>query len=295
MVEGNASMYLGSPRMAEMVIGEKVTLEEMGGARMHSTVSGLSDLLVASDEDAIAAGRRYLSYFPQNWTEMPPPGPTRDARPPVPLERLVPEDEGRAFNMQQLIDGVIDAASFFEVKSLYAREIICGLARISGRVVGVVANQPMYKGGILFVDSADKAARFIWLCDAFNIPLLFLADGPGFMVGTAVERQGIIRHGAKMISAVAEATVPKISVIVRKAYGAGLYAMAGPGFEPDATIALPTAKIAVMGADAAVNAVYFNKLQAIEDEEERAAFVADKRREYEEDIDIMHLASENVV
>src|SRR5437660_648046 len=139
--------------------------------------------------------------------------------PPVALDTLVPEDEGRAFNMQQLVDGVIDAASFFEVKSLYAKEIICGLARLDGRVVGVVANQPMHKGGILFVDSADKAARFIWLCDAFNIPLLFLADVPGFMIGTAVERQGIIRHGAKMIAAVAESTVPKISVIVRKAYG----------------------------------------------------------------------------
>src|SRR3984893_12672449 len=214
MVEGNASMYLGSPRMAEVVVGEKVTLEEMGGARMHCTVSGLADLLVASDQDAIAAGRRYLSYFPQNWTAMPDPGRAADARPPVPLDTLVPADEGRAFNMQQLIDGVIDAGSFFEIKPLYAKEIICGLARVDGRVVGVVANQPMHKGGILFVDSADKAARFIALCDAFNIPLLFLADVPGFMIGTAVERQGIIRHGAKMIAAVSESTVPKISVIV---------------------------------------------------------------------------------
>ena len=161
--------------------------------------------------------------------------------------------------------------------------------------MGIVANQPMQKGGVLFVDSADKAARFIWLCDAFNIPLVFLADVPGFMIGTAVERQGIIRHGAKMITAVSEATVPKFSVIVRKAYGAGLYAMAGPGFEPDATIALPTARIAVMGPQPAVNAVYFNKIQAIEDEAEREAFVAEKRREYEEDIDILHLAAENVV
>src|SRR6184192_99468 len=254
MVEGNASMYLGSPRMAEMVIGEKVTLEEMGGARMHSTVSGLSDLLVSTDEDAIAAGRRYLSYFPQNWTEAPARGPSLDARPPVPLDTLVPEDEGQAFNMRQLIDGVIDAGSFFEIKPLFAKEIICGLARIDGRVVGVVANQPMHKGGILFVDSADKAGRFIWLCDAFNIPLLFLADVPGFMIGTAVERQGIIRHGAKLIAAVAESTVPKISVIVRKAYGAGLYAMAGPAYEPNATLALPTAMIGVMGPSAAVNA-----------------------------------------
>src|SRR5947199_365751 len=156
----------------------------------------------------------------------------------------------------------------------------------SGRVVGVVANNSLHKGGVLFVDSADKATRFVQLCDAFNVPLLFLADVPGFMVGAAVEKQGIIRHGAKMITAISEATVPKICVVVRKAYGAGLYAMAGPGFEPDATIALPTAKIAVMGAEAAVNAVYANKIAAIADESERAAFVAAKREEYERDIDI---------
>src|SRR5207244_10324405 len=225
----------------------------------------------------------------------PQSGPSVEARPPVPLETLVPEDEGRAFNMQQLIDGVIDAGSFFEVKRLYATEVICGLARIDGRAVGVVANQPMHKGGILFVDSADKAARFIWLCDAFNIPLLFLSDVPGFMIGTAVERQGIIRHGAKMITAVSEATVPKFCVVVRKAYGAGLYAMAGPGFEPDATIALPTARIGVMGPEPAVNAVFFNKIQAIEDPAERARYVAERRAEYEADIDIVHLASENIV
>jgi methylmalonyl-CoA decarboxylase subunit alpha len=159
----------------------------------------------------------------------------------------------------------------------------------------VVANNPMFKGGVLFVDSADKATRFIQMCDAFNVPLLFLADVPGFMVGTAVERQGIIRHGAKMISAVSEATVPKICVVVRKAYGAGLYAMAGPGFEPDATLALPTAKIAVMGAEAAVNAVYFNKLAGIEDEAARAAETERLRREYDTDIDIIRLAGELVV
>src|SRR5437870_325446 len=294
MVEGNASMYLGSPRMAEMVIGEKVTLEEMGGARMHSTVSGLGDVLVASDDDAIEAGRRYLSYFPQNWTEIPHPGASVEARPPVPLETLVPEDEGRAFNMQQLIDGVIDEGSFFEVKKLYAKEIICGLARVDGRAVGVIANQPMHKGGILFVDSADKAARFIWLCDAFNLPLLFLADVPGFMIGTQVERQGIIRHGAKMIAAVAEATVPKISVIVRKAYGAGLYAMAGPAYDPDATLALPTAMIGVMGPSAAVNAVFYNKIQELP-EAERSAYVRRLQDEYREDIDLYRLASDLVI
>src|ERR1700737_2489453 len=265
-----------------------------GGARMHSTVSGVGDLLVASEEEAISAGRRYLSYVPQNWTETPAPGASVEAWSPVPLDTLVPEDEGRAFNMQQLIDGVIDEGSFFEIKKLYAKEIICGLARIDGQVVGVVANQSMQKGGILFVDSADKAARFIGLCDAFNVPLLFLADVPGFMIGTAVERQGIIRHGAKMIAAVSEATVPKISVIVRKAYGAGLYAMAGPAYEPNATLALPTAQIAVMGPEAAVNAVYFNRIQELP-EEERAGFVSRLQDEYREDIDLYRLALALVV
>src|SRR6202171_4528993 len=260
----------------------------MRGARMRATLSGLADLLVASNEDAIAAGRHYLSYFPQDWTAMPSQGRAADARPPVPLDTLVPADEGRAFNMQQLIDGVIDEGSFFEIKKLYAREIICGLARIDGRVVGVIANQPMHRGGILFVDSADKAARFIWLCDAFNIPLLFLADVPGFMIGTAVERQGIIRHGAKMIGAGSESTVPKISVIVRKAYGAGLYAMAGPAFEPNATLALPTAMIGVMGPSAAVNAVFYNKIQELP-EAERPAYVKKLQEEYREDIDLYRL------
>ena len=170
-----------------------------------------------------------------------------------------------------------------------------GFGRLNGEVVGIVANNSLHKGGVLFVDSADKATRFVQLCDAFNVPLLFLSDVPGFMVGAAVEKQGIIRHGAKMITAISEATVPKICVVVRKAYGAGLYAMAGPGFDPDATIALPTAKIAVMGAEAAVNAVYANKIAALADDDERAAFVAAKREEYERDIDIVRLASELVV
>jgi acetyl-CoA carboxylase carboxyltransferase component len=173
--------------------------------------------------------------------------------------------------------------------------VTVGFAHLDGRAIGVVANNSLFKGGVLFVDSADKATRFVQLCDAFNVPLLFLSDVPGFMVGSAVEKQGIIRHGAKMISAVAEATVPKICVVVRKAYGAGLYAMAGPGFDPEATIALPTAKIAVMGAEAAVNAVYANKIAAIADPGERAAFVAAKRDEYERDIDVVRLASELVI
>ena len=294
MVEGNASMYLGSPRMAEMVIGEVTTLEEMGGARMHATVSGCGDNLAFDDEDALDQAKAFFSYLPSSWRDEPP---TYAAALPTRLlsAELVPPDEHVPFDMHDLIDGIVDAESFFEIKPLYAPEVIVGLGRLDGAPIGVVANNPAQLGGVLFVDSADKCTRFINLCDAFNVPLLFLADVPGFMVGTAVERQGMIRHGAKMVTAVSEATVPKISVIVRKAYGAGLYAMSGPAFDPEATIALPTAKIAVMGPEAAVNAVFANKIAAIDDPAEQEAFVAEQRRIYEEDVDLLRLASELVV
>jgi acetyl-CoA carboxylase carboxyltransferase component len=194
-----------------------------------------------------------------------------------------------------VIDAIVDRGTFLEIKKLFAREIVTGLARIEGRAVGIVANQPKWLGGVLFVDSADKAARFIGLCDAFGIPLLYLADVPGFMIGTKVERQGIIRAGAKMIAAVSEATVPKLAVVVRKAYGAGLYAMCGPAFEPDACIALPSASIAVMGPQAAVNAVYYNKIQEVDEGPARDAFVERLREEYRADIDIRKLASDLIV
>jgi acetyl-CoA carboxylase carboxyltransferase component len=296
MIEGNASMYLGSPRMAEMVIGEKVTLEEMGGAKMHCSVSGCGDVLCKTEEDAIAWARRYIGYLPVRHGD---PAPRAEARAPKSsgkrLEEIVPADENKAFDMMAVIHEIIDEGSWCEIKQLFAREILTGFARIEGRVVGIVANQPKWLGGVLFVDSADKAARFIWLCDAFDIPLLYLADVPGFMIGTKVERQGIIRAGAKMIAAVSEATVPKISVVVRKAYGAGLYAMCGPAFEPDACLALSSASIAVMGPQAAVNAVYYNKIQEIPAGPERDAYVAKLRDEYRADIDLMKLASELVI
>lgn len=295
MREGNASMYLGSPRMAQMVIGEEVTLEEMGGAKMHTGVSGCGHFLVSSDEDAIDLARRYLSYMPASWKEAAPTAPPAEPASGASASEIVPANEKDPFDVKDLIAALVDADSFLEVQERWAKELVVGYARLDGHVIGIVANQPKVKGGVLFVDSADKAARFIWTCNAFNVPLLFLADVPGFMIGKDVERQGIIRHGAKMISAVSEATVPKLSVIVRKAYGAGLYAMAGPAFEPDACIALPQAQIAVMGPEAAINAVFFNQIQKIDDPEERERFVADKRREYSEDIDILHLASELVV
>ncbi len=294
MVEGNASMYLGSPRMAEMVVGEHVSLEEMGGARMHCTVSGVGDLLAADDEEAIELARLWFSYVPSSWrAPLPRYAPEEPA---APLTRhTVPERESQPFDVHDVIDGLVDEESFFEVKPLFAPELVVGFARMAGESVGIVANNSAVKGGVLFTDSADKAARFIWTCDAYSIPLVYLADVPGFMIGSEVERGGIIRHGAKMVSAVSSATVPQFCVVVRKAYGAGLYAMGGPGFAPDATIALPTARIAVMGPEAAVNAVYANRIAAIEDEDERADFVARMRAEYEEDVDLERLAADLVV
>jgi len=294
MVDGNSSMYLGSPRMAEEVIGEKVTLEEMGGARMHTSVSGCADNLVDDDTDAIEQAKLYFSYMPLNWRETPPR--YQSTPPPKELCRdILPDTEAAGYDMHEFVDALFDGDSLFEIKPSWATELITGFARLDGNTVGVVASNPINKGGVLFIDSADKASRFVWLCDAFNIPLVFLADVPGFMIGTQVERQGIIRHGAKMITAITEATVPKICVVVRKAYGAGLYAMCGPAFDPIATLALPTAKIAVMGPEAAINAVYANRIAEISDPVERAKFVDDKRREYEKDVELSHLASELVI
>ncbi len=294
MVDGNASAYLGSPRMAEMVTREKVTLEEMGGARMHCTVSGLGDFLAENEEHAIQIARDYLRYMPQNYLGQPedaepvPPSSNR------PLQDIVPEVQNRPFNMYDFIDSLVDGSSFLEVKKLFAPEIITGFARLNGHAVGVIANQPRVKGGVIFVDSSDKAARFINICNAFNIPLLFLADVSGFMIGAAVERAGIIRHGAKFIAAVSQAVVPKISVIVRKCYGAGLYAMAGPAFGTDSVIALPTAQIAVMGPEAAINAVFANQIAEMP-EDQREPFRKMMEARYAEDIDIFRLASELIV
>jgi acetyl-CoA carboxylase carboxyltransferase component len=294
MVDGKASLYVGSPRMVEMAIGEKVSLEDLGGARMHCSVSGCGDILAGSDEDAIELCKRYLAFMPQSYREQPAGTEAREAVPGRPIEEIVPYDQRKWFDMYEVIDRVVDAGSFFEIKRLFAQEIITGFARIGGRAAGIVANQPKVKGGVLMVDSADKGARFIWLCNAFNIPLVYLADVPGFMVGAKVERAGIIRHGAKMVFATSQATVPKISVVVRKCYGAGLYAMCGPAFEPDAALSLPQGQVAIMGPEPAINAVYYNKIMELP-ESERAAYVREKREAYVQDVDIYKLASEMLV
>jgi acetyl-CoA carboxylase carboxyltransferase component len=294
MVNKNASMYLGSPRMAEKVIGEVVTLEEMGGARMHTSESGCGDVLVKTEVEALDWCKEYLAYFPSNCTEAPPTQPAKEPEDKTAVDEIIPAEQNKLFDVRTLLGALVDEGSLVEIKARFAKELVTALCRLDGKPVGILANNSRYKGGVLFVDSSDKAARFINLCDAFNIPILYLADVPGFMIGSQVERRGIIRHGAKMVSAVSSATVPRISVVVRKAYGAGLYAMGGPGFDPDCSLALPQAMIAVMGPEAAVNAVFAKKI-AEQPEDQRDAYVEQKRAEYAEDVDIFKLASELVV
>jgi acetyl-CoA carboxylase carboxyltransferase component len=221
---------------------------------VHTTKSGVGDVEVANDAECIALVKKYLSYFPSSCEENPPlitsadPVDRRDES----LLDLLPENPRRAYDMYKLIKSIVDDGDYLDIKPKFARSIITCLARIGGRSVGVLANQPMQMGGILDVDSSDKAARFIQICDAFNIPLVFLQDVPGFMIGSKVEHAGIIRHGAKMLHAMAAATVPKISVLVRKAYGAGYYVMCGRAFEPDLIVSWPTAEISVMGPEGMV-------------------------------------------
>jgi acetyl-CoA carboxylase carboxyltransferase component len=295
MVEGNASMYLASPRIAEKVTGERTTLEEMGGATMHATVSGCGDEVFGTDGEAIAAARLLLSYLPDSFRDRPVPA---EPRPPEHRDwpdGLVPADPNLPYNVLDVIDRLVDGGSFFEIKSGWATEMVTGLGRVDGEVVGFVANQPSVRSGAIFVDSADKAARFITLCDAFNIPLVFLQDVPGFMVGVAVERQGIIRHGAKLVTAMASAEVPRFTVVLRKAYAAGYYAMCAPGFEPRATLALPTATIGTMAPEASVNAMYANRIAAIEDPGEQADFVARRVAEQEAEMNLLRMGSDLIV
>jgi acetyl-CoA carboxylase carboxyltransferase component len=295
MVDGNASMYLASPRIAEKVTGEKTTLEEMGGAMMHASVSGCADEVFESDWQVISAARLLLSYLPDGWKDRPRRAPAHEPAVSNWPDGLIPADPNVGYDIDAVIDRLVDAGSFFEIKARWAQEMVTGFARLDGETVGIVANQPSVRAGAIFVDSADKAARFISMCDAYNIPLVFLQDVPGFMVGVDVERQGIIRHGAKMVTAMASAEVPKFSVVLRKAYAAGFYAMCAPGFEPRATIALPTAAIGTMSAEASVNAVYANKIAAIDDPDERAAFVAARKVEQEADFTLLRMGSELVI
>jgi acetyl-CoA carboxylase carboxyltransferase component len=267
MVKGRGSMALAGPHLTKAVTGEDVTQEELGGARVHTRVSGVADLEVDSDESCIAAIRSYLSFFPSNCEEAPPRREMGD--PPERAEEdlldILPDSPRHPYDMYELIRRIVDDGEWFDLKPRWARTIITCLARMGGRPVGIVANQPKHLGGILENDSADKAARFINLCDAYGVPLLFLMDVPGFMVGTKVEQAGIIRHGAKMLYAVSRATVPKVTVIVRKAYGAGYYVMCGKAYEPDLIVAWPSAEISVMGPEGAVNIIFRKQIEASED------------------------------
>lgn len=293
MVDKKATAYLGSPRMVKMAIGEDVTEEELGGARMHCALSGLGDVLVQTDEEAIDAARRYLSYFPSSYAQKPDVAPRAGKASPVDLGQVIPKNQNVPFDVKVLIAALADDDSVFEIKPLFAKEMVTALVRMGGRPVGVVANNSKVKGGVLFNDSSDKAARFIWLCNAFNVPLLFLQDISGYMIGSSVEKAGIIRHGAKLLSAVCEATVPRISVMVRKAYGGGYLAMSGAPTQPDAMLALPTAMPALVGPEAAVNAMYFNQIAELP-ESERPAFIARKREEYGADIDVYSAAADSM-
>lgn len=291
MVEGQSSIYLGSPRLTAKATGENVDHEGMGGAEMHCKVSGLGDVLVQNEEEAFKVVRNYLTYMPQNWKA---PVPSAEARPPAPgreIEEIVPSDERTAFNMYELINRLVDENTFFEIKALFAKELITGYARMDGRTIGVVANQSRHKGGVLFPESAEKGAQFISTCNAYQIPLLFLMDISGFMISSATEQRGIIRRGAKMLMAVAEATQPRISVVVRKAFGAGYMAMSGLSYQPDCMIALPQARMAIMAPEPAVNAMYAKKLQEFESDEERERFVQEKREEFERDFSVERVAS----
>ncbi len=269
MVVGQGAMALAGPHLTKAVTGEEISMEDLGGAKVHCRKSGVGDLECADDAECIEAIRAYLSFFPSNCERRPPVRETSDPddRMSEKLLDIVPESNRHPYDMYELIREIVDDGEIFDIKPRFAKTIITCLARFGGMPVGIVANQPKQLGGILENDSADKAARFVNLCDAFNIPLVFLQDVPGFMVGSKVEHAGIIRHGAKMLYAVSRATVPKITVVVRKAYGAGYYVMNGKAYEPDLIVAWPSAEISVMGAEGAVNIIGRSAIEAADDPE----------------------------
>jgi len=269
MVKGTSNMALAGPHLVKAAVGEDVTAEDMGGSQVHCKVSGVADREVEDDPSCISAVRQYLSYFPSSNLERPPVTEVADPidRRVEELHEIVPANPRQAYDVHKVITALADDGVFFPMKPDWARNVVTGFARFGGRPVGIVANQPKFLGGALDVNGADKAARFVWLCDAFHIPLLFLMDCPGFLVGSAVEKQGVIRHGAKMLFAVAEATVPKLTVVMRKGYGAGYYVMNGRAFEPDLIVAWPTAEISVMGPEGAVNIIFRKQIEALPEEE----------------------------
>ena len=296
MVRGMSAMAIASPRMVKMVTGEDIDLAELGGPDVHAKYSGSADLVAEDEQHARDLVAQLVTYLPDSADDTPPQTAGQaPAHSPEGIDGVIPSEPNRGYDMHAVIERVVDADSWFELQPDFGKEILTGFARIDGRPVGVVANQPAQRAGAIFPDSAEKAAQFVWKCDAYNVPLLYLADTPGFMAGSSVEREGILEQGKKMIYATSSATVPKQCVVVRKAYGAGIYAMSGPAYDPESTIALPSGEIAIMGPEAAINAVYANKLNDIEDDEERAAREQELREEYREDIDVRRMASEMVI
>jgi len=295
MVEGSA-MAIASPRMVEMVTGEEISMDELGGPAVHAAESGSADLVAADESEARSLVARLFAYLPDNADADPPRTEGRDpAKSPDGIDAVVPEAPRKAYDVRDLLDRLADEGSVLELKSEYGAEIVTAFARLDGRPVGVVANQPARRAGAIFPDAAEKAAEFVWTCDAYGIPLLYLCDTPGFMAGSSVEKEGILEAGKKMIYATSAATVPKQCVVVRKAYGAGIYAMSGPAYDTESTLALPGAEIGIMGPEAAINAVYARRLADIDDPAERERREAELREEYREGIDVHRMASEVVI
>jgi len=296
MVEGMSSMAIASPRMVEMVTGEEITANELGGPEVHTQESGSADLIARDEEHARELVAQLLSYLPDSAEDSPPQQETvAPVASPEGIDSVIPQHPDRGYDMTDLIDRVVDGDSWFELRPNYGGEILTGFARIDGRPVGIVANQPAKRAGAIFPDAAEKAAEFIWTADAYDVPILYLCDTPGFMAGSSVEKEGILEKGKKFIYATSSATVPQQTVVVRKAYGAGIYAMGGPAYDPESVLALPSGEIGIMGPEAAINAVYARKLAEIEDEEERAERADELREEYRRDIDAMRMASEVVI
>ena len=296
MVEGMSAMAIASPRMVQMVTGEEIEMQDLGGPGVHTEHSGSADLVARDEEHARELVADLISYLPDNAGETPPRIDGRTpARSPEGIDSVVPSHPDKAYDITDVIERVVDRESFFELKPEYGKEIVTGYARIDGRPIGVVANQPAHRAGAIFPKAAEKAAEFIWKSDAFGIPILYLCDTPGFMAGSQVEQDGILEAGKKFIYATSSATVPQQTVIVRKAYGAGIYAMGGPAYDPESVIALPSGEIAIMGPEAAINAVYARKLAAIDDETERRETEQQLREEYRQDIDVIRMASEVVI
>ncbi|WP_128475725.1 acyl-CoA carboxylase subunit beta [Halorussus pelagicus] len=296
MVRDMSAMAIASPRMVQMVTGEDIELEELGGPDVHAQQSGSADLVADDEEHARQLVADLVGYLPDSADEKPP---QTEGKPPVKspsgIDSVVPQEPNKGYDMTDVIDRVVDEDSFFELKPEYGEEIITAFARIDGRPVGIVANQPAHRAGAIFPDAAEKAAEFIWTCDAYDIPLLYLCDTPGFMAGSQVEKDAILEKGKKFIYATSSATVPKQTVVVRKAYGAGIYAMGGPAYDPESVLGLPSGEIAIMGPEAAINAVYARKLSEVDDEDERAQMEQELREEYREDIDVHRMASEVVI